>query len=103
MGIGSAIAAVAGVVGSAISSHHAAKKEREAARQAEIAQREAALRDVQVGRQGEDPSQTVSAAQQVAEESSQNAARRRRGLSSTTLRGSLVSSLAGSRSKLGGL
>lgn len=103
MGIGSAIAAGIGAVGSIISGRHADKKEREAQRKAEIAQREAALRDVQVGRAAEDPSQSITDAEQVAEISQQNAARRRRGLSSTVLRNSLVSSLSGSRSKLGGI
>ena len=100
MGIGLAIASVVGSVVSAASANHQQKKAASAQQQAA---REAAARNVNVGRAAPDPEKSVTDVARAGEEQSQAAAKRRQGLASTVRGGSLLSSLGTGRSKLGGL
>lgn len=100
VGIVSGVLSAASAGVSAAVGNHQQKK---AVSAQNAAAREAAARNVNVGRAAPDPEQSVTDVARAGEEQSQAAARRRQGLASTVRGGSLLSSLGTGRTKLGGL
>lgn len=99
MGVVTGIASAALAIGSSL---YGKKQEKKQARQAEAAQREAALHNVQVGRSGDAPTQSTEDAAQINAANNMSAAKRKKGLASTIRGAGLVSSTLGGKSKLGG-
>ncbi len=99
MGIETAIIAGIGALASGVIGK---RQQEKAMKKQEAAQRDAALHNVTVGRNAEDPAKSITDTQRVGEEQRQNAAKRRQSLASTVRGGSLLSSLGTGRSKLGG-
>lgn len=99
MGVTAAVVGAALSIGSALYGTHQQKKQ---AKQAEAAQRQAALHNVQVGRTGDAPTQSTDDVAKINADNRQREAKRKAGLASTIRGGGLVSSTLGGKSKLGG-
>lgn len=102
MGVGAAIAAIAGTALSVGGSMYSAKKQEKAQKQAEAAAREAAKRNVTVQSSGAEPTRTSSENVAAGEVARQNARKRRQGYASTLTGRTLSTSLIGNKSTLGG-